>query len=166
MRDVIRHIEEVSQPDVLSAQVSYRIRLLQIAAYKSFERIVTGFGTAPRYYGLLKIVEANPGISQTRLAEAIYLDRSSLVSILSTLTDQGWIERKPTHKDRRVRRVFLAPDGAARLSLLDIEAARHEAIMTQGLSEAERAMLLHLLDRLDDNLRTSLAQSVEKDAAR
>lgn len=165
MTEVIRHIDEVSLPERLSGRVSYRIRLIQIAAYKSFERVVTGFGTAPRYFGMLKIIEANPGIPQTRLAEAIYLDRSSLVPILTTLTREGWIERKPAQGDRRVRRVFLTPNGAERLVQLETQVTEHETMMTRGLSDAERETLLDLLDRVDANLRASLAQSNDEEEA-
>ncbi|TNF17587.1 MAG: MarR family transcriptional regulator [Rhodobacteraceae bacterium] len=163
MSEVIRHIDDVALPDLLRGRVSYRIRLLQIAAYKSFEKVVTGFGTAPRYFGMLKIIEANPGIPQTRLAEAIYLDRSSLVPILTALTREGWIERRPARGDRRVRRVFLTPQGAERLVQLDAQVAEHEAMMTRGLSEPERETLLGLLDRVNENLRASLAHSKDEE---
>jgi DNA-binding MarR family transcriptional regulator len=157
MDDVIRDRDEVVEPAELLSRVSYRIRLIQIAAYKSFEKVVTGLGTAPRYYGLLKIVEANPGIPQTRLAEAIFLDRSSLVPILETLTDEGWVERRATERDRRVRRVYLTAQGQERLSLLEREVARHEEMMTGGMSEAEKARLLASFDRIDANLREAFA---------
>ncbi|MFP4274388.1 MAG: MarR family winged helix-turn-helix transcriptional regulator [Paracoccaceae bacterium] len=157
MDEVIRDRDEVVVPPDLLGRVSYRIRLIQIAAYKNFEKVVTGLGTAPRYYGLLKIVEANPGIPQARLAEAIFLDRSSLVPILEALTAEGWVERRTTERDRRLRRVYLTPQGETRLALLECEVARHEAMMTRGLSEAEKARLLSSLDRIDANLRDAIA---------
>ena len=154
----VRHSrDEVIEPDHLMARLSYRIRLLQIAAYKSFEKKVQGFGTAPRYYGLLKIVQANPGIAQTRLAEAIFLDRSSLVPILVALTREGWVRREPASDDQRVRRVFLTKAGEERIALLERDVIAHEAAMMRGFSEAERDQLLGLLGRIDANLRQALA---------
>jgi len=157
MDEVIRDRDEVVEPAELLSRVSYRIRLIQIAAYKSFEKVVTGLGTAPRYYGLLKIVEANPGIPQARLAEVIFLDRSSLVPILETLTEEGWVERRATERDRRVRRVYLTPQGKTRLALLEREVARHEEMMTRGMSETEKARLLASFDKIDANLRDAFA---------
>lgn len=157
MDEVIRDRDGVVEPEILLSQVSYRIRLLQIAAYKSFEKVVTGFGTAPRYYGLLKIVQANPGIPQTRLAEAIFLDRSSLVPIIETLTKEGWLERRPTPRDRRVRRIYLTATGEEKLTRLDARVVAHEATMTAGFSEAETTRLLGYLDRIDENLRLHFA---------
>ncbi|GAA4219236.1 DNA-binding MarR family transcriptional regulator [Sagittula marina] len=150
---IMRDVADMQEPDALSGSVSYRIRLLQIAAYKSFEQKVSGFGAAPRYFGLLKLVQANPGIPQTRLAEAIFLDRSSLVPIIETLTREGWVERKPSAQDKRVRRVFLTDDGAERLVALERCVAEHEAAITAGLTKRQKASLLSLLDHVAGNLR-------------
>ena len=150
---VMRDVADVVMPDLLSGSIPYQIRLLQIASYKSFEQRVAGHGSAPRYFGMLKIVEANPGIPQARLAEAIYLDRSSLVPILETLTKEGWIERRKTATDKRVRRVFLTEMGQARLHVLEAEVRAHEAMIVRGLTAAEKTTLLALLARVDGNLR-------------
>ncbi|MBV7380509.1 MarR family winged helix-turn-helix transcriptional regulator [Maritimibacter dapengensis] len=151
--EIIRDVAALVEPPSLRDSVSYRIRLLQIAAYKSFEAKVEGFGSAPRYFGLLKIVEANPGIPQSRLAEAIFLDRSSLVPILDALSREGWIERRPSEQDRRVRLVLLAEGAGTRLGELELQVKAHEAAMAEGLSREDRAELLRLLGRLDENLR-------------
>ena len=153
--DIMRDVADAVEPEVLSVSVSYRIRLLQIASYKVFEQQVKGFGTAPRYFGMLKLIEANPGIPQTRLAEAIFLDRSSLVPILDALTREGWVERRTTPQDKRVRRVFLTAHGAAQLAGLETEVNAHEAMITAGLTAEEKAHLLALLDRVDANLRAA-----------
>ena len=150
---IMRDVAEAVEPGFLADSVSYRIRLLQIASCKAVEQQVTGFGSAPRYFGMLKLIEANPGIPQTRLAEAIFLDRSSLVPILETLTREGWVERRPTPQDRRVRRVFLTSAGQSRLAGLEREVVRHESMVTDGLSKADKAQLLALLGRVDANLR-------------
>ncbi len=159
MDRIIRNGDSLDEPAELLGSVSYRIRLLQIAAYKSFETQVSGFGSAPRYYGMLKIIEANPGIPQIRLAEAIFLDRSSVVPILDRLTREGWIERKSASQDKRVRRVFLTPHGNTQLALLKREVTIHEAAVTKGLSEAEKEQLLSLLTKIDTNLRDGLANA-------
>ena len=145
----------VVEPSELTESVSYRIRLLQIAAYKSFENVVSGHGSAPRYFGMLKIVEANPDITQARLAEALFLDRSSLVPILVALSREGWIERRPSPEDKRVRQVYLTGDGQVRLARLEREVIQHETMMTTGLNTDEKAELLRLLDRIDENLRAA-----------
>lgn len=150
---IMRDIAELHEPEALARLVSYRIRLVQIAAYKTFEARVSGHGAAPRYYGMLKLIEANPGVPQARLAEAIFLDRSSLVPILQELEREGWLERRASSQDKRVRRVFLTPEGAGRLVALERDVEQHEARLTAGLSAEDLDILHRLLLRLDDNLR-------------
>lgn len=156
---IMRDLADLQEPEALARLVSYRIRLVQIAAYKTFEARVSGHGTAPRYFGMLKLIEANPGIPQARLAEAIFLDRSSLVPILDTLTREGWLERRAAQQDKRIRRVFLTPEGKTRLAALERDVQDHEARMTAGLDEASLATLRSLLERLDANLREVQAET-------
>jgi len=149
-------------PQDLRDQVSYMVRLIQISAYKNFEKHTTGFGSAPRYYGLLRLVEANPGITQSRLAEAIYLDRSSLVPILDTLEREGYLARTASATDKRVRCIALTPGGRARLEELKVHVRRHEDLIVDGLDEGERAILRGLLQRIDGNLRRAAARTRRK----
>ena len=102
----------------IASQVGYRLRLLQIAAFKDFEEQTYGYGSAPRYFGLLSIIEANPGSQQSRLAEAIHLQPSSLVPILDKLQNENLVERRSSKLDRRSKSVWLTPEGARVLEQL------------------------------------------------
>lgn len=163
MSNIMRDNTNLIEPAALKNSVSYRLRLLQIASYKRFEKQVTGFGIAPRYYGLLKIVQSNPGIHQMRLAEAVFLDRSSLVPILEALEKEGWVERRVTEQDRRIRCVFTTKFGEDRLTKLDEEVKLSEIELTDGFSKSEMARLLSDLDRIDNNLRHLLNQDIGED---
>lgn len=144
---------------MLGDLVGYRIRLLQIAAFKDFEEITTGFGTAPRYFGLLSIIEANPGQQQSRLAEAIHLVRSSLVPILDKLEAEKLVERRASSTDRRSKGVWLTPQGKKVLDKLRPLVAEHEKRLTSSLTAAEKKLFLKLLRQADDNLRRLEAAS-------
>jgi len=151
--------ESFVEPDDLVGRASYLVRLIQIAAYKNFESRMKGFGSAPRYYGLMRIVQANPGILQSRLAETICLDRSSLVPILDTLSKEGLLERHPSTDDKRVRCVFLTETGAALLQDMSALVDEHEAKMVEGLSDEERDTLVELLLKVSKNLRPEVSST-------
>ena len=106
------------QLGLIADQVGYRVRLLQIAAFKDFEEKTYGYGSAPRYFGLLSIIEANPGSQQSRLAEAVHLQPSSLVPILDKLQNEKLVERRSSTLDRRSKSVWLTPEGAKILERL------------------------------------------------
>jgi DNA-binding MarR family transcriptional regulator len=138
---------------LLSNFVGYHLRVAQVAAFRGFEARLTGFGMAPRYFGLLMLVEANPGTSQSRLAEAVHLDRSSLVPILDNLEKEGLLERRAASGDRRLKSVRLTREGEKLLSKLKPLALQHEARLVAGFTKKEREQLLELLDRLRRNLQ-------------
>ena len=137
--------------------VGYKLRLAQILAFRAFEQRLAAEGRAPRYLGLLSVIRAHPGQPQSRLAEAVALQRSSLVPILDQLAADGLIERRPSTADRRANGVWLTPEGERRVRELMAEARRHDAQLTEGLTEAEAGTLLALLDRVVGNLEMSLA---------
>jgi DNA-binding MarR family transcriptional regulator len=134
------------------------VRLVQIAAYKDFEENARRFGQAPRYYGLLGVIETNPGLSQTQLAECLHLVRASLVPILDKLTSDGLVERRSDATDKRVRRVWLTTKGKKFMSKLSVAARQHEARLMAGFSAKEKETFLQLLRRADANLSHSLAE--------
>jgi DNA-binding MarR family transcriptional regulator len=133
--------------------IGYKLRLAQIMAYQAFEAQVSGYGSAPRYLGLLCVIQANPGQSQSRLAEAIALKRSSLVPILDRLEREGLVERKATENDRRSNTVWLTEQGDAVVASLLREAARHEETLCQDLSPEQRESLISSLDIIIRRLR-------------
>ncbi|MGQ9371134.1 MarR family winged helix-turn-helix transcriptional regulator [Azospirillum sp. ST 5-10] len=137
--------------------VSFRIRLVQIAAFKDFEEGLRRFGVVPRYFGLLTLIENNPGMPQARLAEAVHLMRSSLVPILDKLEAEGLVARRDSPTDRRAKGVWLTAKGAKALARIRPLVRQHEERLTHGMTEEEKAALLGLLRRVDDNLRQAKA---------
>lgn len=137
---------------VLWENAAVAVRLVQIAAYKDFEENARQFGQAPRYYGLLGMIETNPGLSQTQLAGYLHLVRASIVPILDKLSADGLVERRLDATDKRIRRLWLTPKGRKLMSKLSAVAQQHEARMFAGFSKGEKQALLHLLRRANANL--------------
>lgn len=136
----------------LGATVAYRLRVAQIAAYRRFEAVLDQYGSAPRYLGLLAIIGTEPGQPQSRLAEAVSLQRSSLVAIIDRLAAEGLVERRHTPRDRRVNAVWLTERGRCVVAELVALAEQEEARLSAGLSRDEHADLARLLDRVIENL--------------
>ncbi len=137
----------------LGATVAYRLRVAQIAAYRRFEAVLDQYGSAPRYLGLLAIIGTEPGQPQSRLAEAVSLQRSSLVAIIDRLAAEGLVERRHTPSDRRVNAVWLTENGHSIVAELVALAEQEEARLTAGLKGDERMELARLLDRVIENLQ-------------
>lgn len=133
---------------ILPDLIGYHVRLAQIAIFSHFERALEALDLSPGLFALLVIIDANPGLRQSRLAEAAKLDRSTLVPALDKLEDRGLVERRADLEDRRSNGLFLTPDGRRLLGRAERAVRDHETAIAAALDAEERARLIHLLDRL------------------
>jgi DNA-binding MarR family transcriptional regulator len=99
-------------------------------------------------FGMLVVIEANPGLKQSQLAQAAQLDRSSLVPALDKLEARGLVMRRASEEDRRVNGLWLTAAGASLLKKLKQRVTRHEQRLMRDLSTAEREQLVQLLNRI------------------
>jgi len=132
---------------ILPDLIGYQLRLAHVAVFRDFERTVGDLGISPGRVGVLVLVNGNPGITQSRLAEAVGLDRSTLVPVLDGLERRGLIERRQG-KDRRTNGLWLTPSGKRLLGRVRRRIAVHERRMVSGMSDKERDQLVALLARL------------------
>ena len=125
--------------------LGYRLRLAQQVVFRDFAASVQGL--SPGRVGLLITVDANPGITQSRLAESASRDRSTMVGVLDLLEARGLIERR-RGADRRTNGLWLTRAGRSLLGRVLRGIARHERRIASRLSAAERRRLLDLLGRI------------------
>ncbi|MEJ2173338.1 MAG: MarR family transcriptional regulator [bacterium] len=129
----------------LSGLIGYRLRRAQQELFRDFAASIPDL--SPGRAGLLMLIEANPGVTQSRLAQAMALDRSTMVGVLDALEARGWLARRQG-ADRRTNGLWLTRSGRALLARVKRRIANHEARVTARLSSAERARLLVLLGKL------------------
>jgi len=130
---------------VLPGLIGYRLRLAQQAVFRDFAASVGEL--SPGRAGMLLLIEANPGVTQGRLAAAARLDRSTMVGVVDSLEERGLIERR-RGVDRRTNGLWLTSSGRSLAARLRVRIARHERRVASRLSSAERAQLLALLGKL------------------
>jgi DNA-binding MarR family transcriptional regulator len=130
---------------VLPNLIGYRLRVAQQTVFRDFSETVGEL--SPGRAGMLLLIEANPGVPQGRLAEAVRLDRSTMVGVVDALEERGLIERR-RGIDRRTNGLWLTRAGRAFATRLRQRIERHENRVAGRLSAAERSQLLALLEKL------------------
>ena len=133
------------KPGVLPTLLGYRLRLAQQAVFRDFASSVAEL--SPGRVGILLLLEANPGVTQGRLAQAVSLDRSTMVGVVDMLESRGLIERR-RGRDRRTNGLWLTAEGRALVARLKRRIQAHERRVAARLSAQERAQLLSLLEKL------------------
>ena len=91
---------------ILPELLGYRLRLAQQAVFRDFAASVGE--VSPGRAGIVLLIEVNPGVTQGRLAEAVRLDRSTMVGVIDALEERGLVERR-RGSDRRIGQGFLFP---------------------------------------------------------
>ena len=130
---------------MLPQLIGYRLRLAQQAVFRDFAASVGE--VSPGHAGILLLIEANPGVAQGRLAQAVHLDRSTMVGVVDALEERGLIERR-RGTDRRSNGLFLTSTGRAFVARLKRRIEAHERRVAAHLSATERSDLLLLLGKL------------------
>ena len=133
------------KPGLLPSLLGYRLRLAQQAVFRDFASSVAEL--SPGRVGILLLVEANPGVTQSRLAQAVSLDRSTMVGVVDMLEGKGLIERR-RGADRRTNGLWLTVEGRAMVARLKRRIHAHERRVAARLSAQERVQLLALLAKL------------------
>lgn len=131
-------------PDLMG----FNLRCAQLTLFQHFGKTVGREGISPPQFGTLLLIDANPDISQSAVAEALRFDRSTLVQIIDRLEERGLVVRNVSPTDRRSHALRLTDKGTAALATLKNLALAHEADVAAGLSEAERSELIGLLAKL------------------
>lgn len=144
----IRHGDAALDLGMLPGLLGYRLRLAQRAVFADFAASVGTADISPGLFGILIIVEANPGLKQSELAAAVHLDRSSLVPVLDKLEARGHVTRRGSPDDRRVNGLWLTAAGVALLRTLKGRVLAHERRVLRGLTQAQRVHLFELLARV------------------
>ena len=130
---------------MLPGLLGYRLRLAQQAVFRDFSASVAEL--SPGRVGILLLIHANAGVTQSRLAEAVSLERSTMVGVLHALQGRGLIERR-RGADRRTNGLWLTPRGHALVARLKRRIQAHERRVASRLSTAEREQLIGLLEKL------------------
>lgn len=128
--------------------VGYNLRKAQSAVFKHFSRTVSSHDVSPGHFGVLVLIEANPGMSQTTLARALGVDRSSIVPVIDHLEGEGLVTREKKPSDRRTHELQLTTYGTSRLSALKSSVLEHDAQVAGCLSDTEKQDLIESLGKV------------------
>ncbi|HUK00422.1 MAG TPA: MarR family transcriptional regulator [Stellaceae bacterium] len=132
----------------LDTLIGYHLRRAQVGLFQHFARTVGRAGVTPGQLGVVAMIGANPGLSQTGLGRALGIDRSTMVALIDALEERGLVVREVSPNDRRSHALRLSSKGTELLGRLEEAARAHESDWAGALSAAERRQLIELLRRL------------------
>lgn len=122
-------------------RLGYLLRQAQHALWLALEDALRPLGISAAGFGVLRLVEVEPGASGADLAfDSMYRPQATH-EMLVALEAGGLIERLADPRDKRRRLVYLTPRGATVLAEAHRRAIAIEDRMMSGLTQAERRKL-------------------------
>ena len=109
---------------------------------------------------LLQLSRADAPMRQKDLAEALFLDSSSVVRLLDALQANGFIERREHPEDRRVKTIILTQAAHDVLTKVNQVASEVRYQVLSGLSDEE----LEVASRVMRNISAALDEPLPEDA--
>ncbi|NVK20004.1 MAG: MarR family transcriptional regulator [Methylocystaceae bacterium] len=133
----------------LNDLMTYHLRRAQVCAFNNFTEAMTETQVTPGQFGVLTLIASNKGISQSAVARALGVERSTMVAVIDGLQNRGLVVRKPSPTDRRSNALELSDKGQE-IYERGLELAKNGDRKTaSALSDEEAVQLVTLLRKLN-----------------
>ena len=113
-----------------------------------FARALEALGLRPPHFGVMRLIEAEPGLTQQELAERSLIDPSSMVAVVDELEELGYAERRTHTGDRRKHAIHLTAEGKRMLKRAQAVAMETAKEILAPLDPNEVQELRRLLRKL------------------
>lgn len=137
--------------DRAPSTLAFLLSQVGIHASQRFAERIAEVDLNPPLFRILNLIDAAEGRSQQAIGEAIQVPPSRMVALVDELELRGLVERRPNPDDRRIRALYLTRRGRGALTRGREIAKAHEAEITRGMSDADRARLTRLLQKMVDD---------------
>jgi DNA-binding MarR family transcriptional regulator len=119
-------------------RLGYLLRQAQHSLWIALESALSPLGITAAQFGVLRLIEVEPGASGVDLAHDSLYSPQSTQEMLVSLEAAGLVERRPDPDDRRRRQAYVTQTGADTLVHAHRLAEGLEERMVAQLSETER----------------------------
>jgi DNA-binding MarR family transcriptional regulator len=133
----------------LNTHIGYFARRFQVWIFQDLIRELAKAEVRISHYSVLAIIEANPGLPQSEVAEAVGIEPARLVRVLDELERRGWIQRMRSATDRRSHALFLTPEGQKAFAHIKDLARQHETHLVERLGATKYGSLMWMLKEIE-----------------
>ena len=142
-------------PPAVAKRLGYALKRAQFALRLSMDEALRPLSLTPSQYAVLCALEAEPGLSNARLARAAFVTAQAMQGVLTNMERGDLIERSPDPAHGRVLRSELTPHGRSVLAEAHRAVRVVEDTMMKSFGPENAGRLAAVLDRCADDLRSS-----------
>lgn len=132
---------------MLKNSIGYRINLVATTIKTNFTKLLQPTcGIAAEQFATLKIISEDNEVTQTRIAELIGKDKTTVGRSIDSLLKKGLLVREDIESDRRANRVFLTKKAEEILESAIPIAQKFNETVKSKLSKEELEIFFKVLD--------------------
>jgi DNA-binding MarR family transcriptional regulator len=117
----------------LNDLLGFHIRRVQLWSFQNFNRRLAALDIRPADYSVLCVVEANKGVSQTDLSNALGIERAHLVRLLHRLEKKSLLKRATSSVDLRRHSLELTSYGRTILAKSHQLVTEHDKLLNERI---------------------------------
>ena len=117
-----------------------------------FDRWLAPSGITRSQWWVLAFLARGDGMAQTALADELDIGKVALGALIDRLEAAGFVQRRAAAGDRRVKLVFLTPQGRALLATLRDNGREFNRLILAGIPDAHVHVAIETLGRIKGNL--------------
>ena len=141
--------EDVVELGELTSSVGFMLRMTQTRAYDQFFAQFADTEVRPGEFTVLWVLGLNPGLKQGTLARTLNIKPAHMTKLIQRLVRAGHVKRTVPPEDRRSVLLSLTAAGKEHLEAYRGHFLAVHRAERVGLSDAEMAQLLVLLNKLN-----------------
>lgn len=123
--------------------------LTRCGSYFRGEKLAA-FGLKAVHTPYLTRIATHPGISQDKLAQMLFLNKSSVARQVAALEENGFVVRKPSDSDKRVMELYLTEKAEALMPQIRQVLQEWEHVLTDDLTEEEVETISRILAKMKE----------------
>ena len=117
----------------------YLLKRAQAALRHTMDTALAEEGLSMAQYAALAALTRDDDLTNAELARSCFVTPQTMIRIVTTLTDYGWIERRPDPSNARRILNTITDTGRKRIAAADNVAEAVDQRMVAGLSKTEQA---------------------------
>lgn len=135
---------------ILSNFLGFHLKMAQAAVQRGFVEALASVDLTQRKHAVLSVVGANQHLSQVQVANALQIDRATMMSLIDRLEREGLLTRERSTQDRRRQELVLTGKGRELLDQSACGVEQFERSLAARLTPEELATTIGALRKLYD----------------
>ena len=137
----------MSKSKFVDRRAGYLVKRVQVALRSAMDRALLSEDLTTPQYAVLSALQKAPGLSNAELARRSFVTPQTMIRIVASLEDKGFVTRVAHPSHGRILEASLTAAGEKTVNACHQRVKRVENRMEGDLSETERRTLADLLER-------------------